>query len=220
MKKNKKRKSSISKKEIKVVLSIVVLLFLIFLIVYVRNYRNFAEVKLNTNKKDIFTISDLKINDLKYSSSEDKVIESFGKPKKIVNYSENGFAYKRFEYEDLSLTLREYYDDYILVGVETTSTKYKISRGLRVGSNISRVMNKYKVDNKTGSYLYGNYSYEEMSEKTDNVYMGIRTKLKVSYYNKDARVEGDTFPVDAIQKIEYEYKNGIVYKVSWSYDYE
>lgn len=219
MKKNK-RKHSISKKEIKILLSIIVLLFLIFLIVYVRNYRNFAEVKLNTNKKDIFTISDLKINDLKYSSSEDKVIESFGKPEKIVNYSENGFGYKRFEYDNLSLTLREYYDDYILVGVETTSSKYKISRGLRVGSNISRVMNKYKVENKTGSYLYGNYSYEEMSEKADNVYMGIRTKLKVSYYNKDAKSDGDTFPVDAIQKMEFEYKNGSVYKISWSYDYE
>ncbi|MBR4830328.1 MAG: hypothetical protein IKZ96_00985 [Bacilli bacterium] len=219
MKKNK-RSRTFNKKEIKVILSIIVLLFLIVLIVYVRNYRNFAEVKLNTNKKDIFTISDLKINDLKYSSSEDKVTEVFGKPKKIVNYSENGFRYKRFEYDDLSLTLREYYDDYILVGVETTSSKYKISRGLRVGSNISRVMNKYKVDNKSGSYLYGNYSYEEMSEKTDNVYMGIRTKLKVSYYNKDAKVENDTFPVDAIQKIEFEYKNGTVYKISWSYDYE
>lgn len=220
MKKNKKNKVHYNKKDIKVILGIIVLFFLIFLIIYVRNFRNFGEVKLNTNKKDIFTISDLKINNLKYSSTEEEVIEAFGKAKKVDNYSFNGFNYKKFEYDELNLTLREYYDDYILVGVETTSSRYKISRGVRVGSNIARVMNKYKIDNKTGSYLYGNYNYEEMNEKSDNVYMGIRTKLKVSYYNKDAKADNDTFPMDSIQKMEFEYKNGTVYKISWSYDYE
>lgn len=220
MKKNKNRKSSITKKELKILLSIIVLVFLIFLILYVRNFRNFAEIKLGTNKKDIFTISDLKINDLKYSSTEKEVIKTFGKAKKIVNYSENGFDYKRLEYKDLNITLREFYNDYILVGVETTSPKYKTGRNLKVGSNIARVMNKYKIDNKTGSYLYGNYTYEEMSEKDDNVYMGIRTKIKVSYYNKDAKSKDDTFPFDSIVKIDYEYKNGTVTKISWSYDYE
>ena len=217
----KKNKSHVfSKKELKLLLSILVLAFLIFLIIYVRNFRNFGEIKLSTNKKDIFTISDLKINDLKYSSTETDIISEFGKAKKTVEYSENGFNYKKFEYPDLNITLREYYDDYILVGVETTSSKYKITRGIRVGSNIGRTMRKYKIANKSGSYLYGNYTYEEMPEKNDNVYMGIRTKLKVSYYNKDAKEENDTFPMDLVQKIEYEYKNGTVTKISWSYDYE
>ena len=220
MKKNKKNKHKFSKKEKEIMVTIFLLMILICLIIYVRNFRNFADVKLSTNKKDVFTISDLKINDLKYSSSEEAVIKEFGKAKKIVNYSENGFNYKRLEYNDLSLTLREYYSDYILVGVETTSPKYKITRGVRVGNNISRVMNKYKIENRTGSYIYGNYSYEEMLERKDNVYMGIRTKLKVSYYNKDAKAADDTFPMNAIQKMEFEYKNGIVYKISWSYDYE
>lgn len=217
MKKNKKH---ISKKNLKVLLSIIVLVFLIFLILYVRNFRNFGEIKLGTNKKDIFTLSDLKINDLKYSSTEKEVVKSLGKPKKIDETSANGFNYKIYRYKDLDVTLREYYNDYILIGIDTTSSKYKTSRRLKVGSNINKVMRKYKISNKTGSYLYGNYKLEEMKEKDDNVYMGIRTNSKVSYYNKDAKGENDTFPMDSVLKIIYEYKNGTVTKISWSYDYE
>lgn len=216
----KKNKSKISKKNLKIILSIIVLVFLIFLILYVRNFRNFGEIKLSTNKKDIFTISDLKINDLKYSSTEKEVIKSLGKAKKSISYSENGFNYKKLEYKDLNVILREYYDDYILVGIDTTSSKYKTARGLKVGSNINRVMNKYKIENKTGSYMYGNYTYDEMFEKDGNVYMGIRTNSNIAYYNKDAKSTTDTFPMNSILKIMYEYKNGTVTKISWSYDYE
>ena len=192
MKKNKRNSKLFTKKELKIILSIIVLVFLIFLILYVRNFRNFGEIKLGTNKKDIFTISDLKLNDLKYSSTENEVIKSLGKAKKEVSYSENGFNYKKLEYKNLDVILREYYKEYILVGIETTSSKYKTGRKLRVGSNINRVMNKYKISNRTGSYLYGNYNYEEMKEKSDNVYMGIRTNSKVTYYNKDAKGKDDT----------------------------
>lgn len=220
--KKKNKKINISNKSKQIILSIIILVFLLFLILYVRNFRNFAEVRLGTNKKNIFTISDLKIKDLEYSSTEKEVIKSLGKPKKEEDYIMNGFNYKILRYKNLNVTLREYYDDYILVGVETTSSRYKTSRGLRVGSNISRVMNKYKIDYKTGNYLYGNYKYEELTENAikDNIYMGIRTKTKVSYYNKDAKSVDDKYPLDLIVKIVYEYKNGSVTKISWSYDYE
>ena len=218
----KKNKKNVTKKELKLLLSIIVLIFLIFLILYVRNFRNFADVKLSTNNKDIFTLYDLKMNDLKYSSPEEDVIKSLGKAKKVEEMSANGFEYKILRYDGLNVTLREYYDDYILVGVETTSKKYKMSRGLKVGSNINKVFSKYKVENKTGSYLYGNYNYEEMKDKLvdDNIYMGIRTKTKVSYYNVDPRPGEDNFPLNSLVKIEFEYKNGTVTKISWSYDYE
>lgn len=218
----KKNKSKFTKNNIKILLSIIVLVFLIFLILYVRNFRNFAEVRLGTNKKDIFTISDLTINDLKYSSTKKEVIKSLGKAKKEEEYSMNGFKYKILRYKDLDITLREYYDDYILVGIETTSNDYKISRKLKVGSNINRVFNKFRVDYKSGSYLYGNYNFEELTDKDikDNMYMGIRTSSKVSYYNMDAKSEDDSFPLNSIQKLVFEYKNGVVTKISWSYDYE
>lgn len=218
----KKNKIKIAKKDLKILLSIIVLVFLIFLIIYVRNFRNFAEVRLGTNKKDIFTISDLTINNLKYSSTEDDVVKSLGKPSKSESMSANGFEYKILRYKDLNITLREYYDNYILVGVETTSNKYKMARGLKVGSNINRVFNKYKIDYKSSNYLYGNYKYEEMMDKeiNENIYMGIRTKSKVSYYNMDPRSEDDTFPLTNLAKIEFEYKNGNVTKITWSYDYE
>ena len=220
MKKNKR--TFFTKKNIKTLLTILLLAVLMFLIIYVRNFRNFADIKLNTNKKDIFTLSDLKINDLKYASTEEEIYKSLGKTKDIEEYSMNGFNYKILRYKNLNLTVREYYDDYILVGVETTSSRYKISRGLRVGSNINSVFNKYRISYKTGSYLYGNYNYEELSEKNikENIYMGIRTKSKVSYYNKDAKSDSDTFPLDSIVKMVYEYRNGTVTKISWSYDYE
>lgn len=220
MKKNKR--TFFTKKNIKTLLTILLLSVLMFLIIYVRNFRNFADIKLNTNKKDIFTLSDLKINDLKYASTEEEIYKSLGKTKDIEEYSMNGFNYKILRYKNLNLTVREYYDDYILVGVETTSSRYKISRGLRVGSNINSVFNKYRISYKTGSYLYGNYNYEELSEKNikENIYMGIRTKSKVSYYNKDAKSDSDTFPLDSIVKMVYEYRNGTVTKISWSYDYE
>ena len=133
MKKNKR--TFFTKKNIKTLLTILLLSVLMFLIIYVRNFRNFADIKLNTNKKDIFTLSDLKINDLKYASTEEEIYKSLGKTKDIEEYSMNGFNYKILRYKNLNLTVREYYDDYILVGVETTSSRYKISRGLRVGSN-------------------------------------------------------------------------------------
>ena len=220
MKKNKR--TFFTKKNIKTLLTILLLSVLMFLIIYVRNFRNFADIKLNTNKKDIFTLSDLKINDLKYASTEEEIYKSLGKTKDIEEYSMNGFNYKILRYKNLNLTVREYYDDYILVGVETTSSRYKISRGLRVGSNINSVFNKYRISYKTCSYLYGNYNYEELSEKNikENIYMGIRTKSKVSYYNKDAKSDSDTFPLDSIVKMVYEYRNGTVTKISWSYDYE
>ena len=218
----KKNKMNITKKDLKVLLSIIVLVFLIFLILYVRNFRNFAEVKLGTNKKKIFTISDLKINDLKYSSTEEEVIKSLGKANKTEELSANGFEYKILRYKDLNITLREHYDDYVLVGVETTSNNYKMSRNLKVGSNINKVFNKYRIDYKSGNYLYGNYKYEEMVDKSinNNIYMGIRTKSKVSYYNMDPRPDDDMFPLNSLAKIEFEYKNGTVTKITWSYDYE
>lgn len=220
--KKKNKSLKFTKKNLKALLSIIVLIILIFIILYVRNFRNFADIKLSTNKKNIFTLSDLKLNDLKYSSTESEIIGSLGKAKSVEEYSMNGFNYKILRYDNLNVTVREYYDDYILVGIETTSNRYKVTRGLRVGSNINSVFNKYKISYKTGSYLYGNYNYEELTDKNikDNIYMGIRTKSKVSYYNKDAKSESDTFPLDSILKIVYEYENGTVKKISWSYDYE
>ena len=63
---------------------------------------------------------------------------------KKIDFELGGIAYHCLQ---VYLDDPKYYDDYILVGVETTSSRYKISRGVRVGSNIARVMNKYKIDN-------------------------------------------------------------------------
>lgn len=223
MEKNKKKKKTIEQElkrdKIMLVITSLVIVILLSLLVASRNYRDFSAINIKTNNKTIFSISDLTINNLKYGDNEEKVLKELGTPIKESNKTKDKYSYKELEYNNLKITLRENYDDYILTGVEIKSDKYVINRNIKIGNSIVKTMKKFKVENKSGQYLYGNYSIGSLSDEeiTDTIYFGVRNNKKVVYVNKDATVNDMH---SNISKLTLDYKKGKITKITWSYDFE
>ena len=213
MEKNKKKKKTIEQElkrdKIMLVITSLVIVILLSLLVASRNYRDFSAINIKTNNKTIFSISD----------NEEKVLKELGTPIKESNKTRDKYLYKELEYNNLKITLRENYDDYILTGVEIKSDKYVINRNIKIGNSIVKTMKKFKVENKSGQYLYGNYSIGSLSDEeiTDTIYFGVRNNKKVVYVNKDATVN-DMY--SNISKLTLDYKKGKITKITWSYDFE
>lgn len=193
------------------------IVILIFLIVFASYFRNFGEIRLSKNNNTIFDVSDLVINDLKYLDNENKVKDSLGKPKEEKEETIDNYEYKVLEYNGATIYLKEYYNDYVLCKVEVTSSDYKLSRDLRVGNKITKVFDRFKVENPDGAYMYGNYTNKALTEKENvsNIYFGVRSNENVMYVNRDAIIAG--LPSN-IAKINFVYKNGKIRSITWSYD--
>lgn len=205
------------KKNIIFICFVAFILLLIFLIVYLSNFRNFSEITLSKNSNKIFSVKDLTINNLKYGDKESDVKKFLGNPKEEKIKLEGSYNYKILKYNGLTVTLKEYYNDFILSKVEATSSKYKFSRNIKVGNRITKVFKKYSVKNRTGAYLYGNYTNNALSEveNKNNIYFGVRSTKNVLYVNRDEVLEG--IPTN-IAKLDISYKNGKINKITWSYD--
>ena len=219
-KKVNKKKINKNKNTIKILVVAFILIFLIGLIVYARNFRNFSKIALRENNKEILKVTDLVVGDVKYLDKEKTIVKKLGKPKKSYLEVSKGYLYKIYKYDGLKLTLKENYDDYVLVGADITSRKYKTTRNIKVGSKITKVLKRYRVDNKKGTYMYGKYSRSALNDHavTKEIYLGYREKDIVEYINRDAIVD-KTDPVMKLN-IKYEYKYGKVKKISWRYDVE
>ena len=223
MEKNKKKKKTVEQelKRDKIILLVtsIVIVILLSLLIVSRNYRDFSSINIKTNNKTTFSISDLTINNLKYGDNEKKVLKELGTPNKESNKTKNNYSYKELQYDNLKITLKENYDDYILTGVEIKSNKYVVSRKIKVGKNIVKAMKKFKVENKSGQYLYGNYSISALNDEeiTDTIYFGVRSNKKVIYVNKDASVNDIS---SNTAKLTLDYKKGKITKITWSYDVE
>ena len=218
-KKDTKKKISEDQKRVLFLLVAGILVIVSLLLIISGSFGNFEKVKLKTNNKEIFTIKDLTINNLKFGSTSDEVKSELGKPSKEEKVIRNNYEYLELEYPGLKLSLRENYDKYILVKAEITSNKYTTSRKIKVGNRIMSAIKKYNISIKEGNYIYKNYNLEALSENLvkDNVYLGIRNKKEVRYYNRDAVVEGQKSNT-AVLKLEY--KKGKISKIIWSYDIE
>ena len=223
MEKSKKKKKTIEQelKRDKIILLVtsIIIAILISLLIASRNYRDFSSINIRTNNKNIFSISDLTINNLKYGDNEEKVLKELGTPNKESNKTKNSYSYKELQYDNLKITLRENYDDYILTGVEVKSNKYVINRKIKVGNNIVKAMKKFRVENKSGQYLYGNYSIGALNDEeiTETIYFGVRSNKKVVYVNKDVSVNDIS---SNIAKLTLDYKKGKITKITWSYDFQ
>lgn len=217
MKKNKKKNNN---NNIKILIISFILLSLIVLIIYSRNFRNFSNITLFRNNKTIYNVEDLVVNKVKYMDKENIVEKEFGKPNKEKEYNKNGYNYKDKEYNGLKITLKENYGDYVVVKVEVTKRKYKTGRNIRVGNHITKVFRKYKVANKTGSYMYGKYNINSIKDKsvTKEISFGYRDKEKVEYVDRDSVTNIDEPTL--IGKVIYEYHYGKIKKITWSYDIE
>lgn len=219
-KKNKKTlEQELKRDKIMLIITSIIIVILLSLLIVSRNYRDFSLINLRTNNKTIFSISDLTINDLKYGTNEEDVRKKFGTPDKEKQKEKNNYKYKELFYNGLKLTLKENYDDYMLVGVKITNKKYKISRNIRVSNNISKTMKKFKVENKTGTYMYGNYSSNALNseEVSENIYFGVRNSSQILYVNRDAKVSNVQ---SNIAKLYIYYKYGKITKIEWSYDFD
>ena len=63
-------------------ISIIVVVILGIVSIILGNYKDYTEVKLRKNNKTIFSIADLKVDDLKYGDMEKEVKKKIGKPEK------------------------------------------------------------------------------------------------------------------------------------------
>lgn len=224
MKKNEKKTKKTIEQELKrdkLILKItsIIIVILLILLLASRNYREFDTVMVSKNNNKIFSMSDLVIDGVKYGTSEKEVKKKFGTPVKEDKTTKDKYSYKILEYKGLKLTLKENYSEYMLTKVEVTNNKYKVSRNIKVNDKIIKTIKKFKVENKKGTYLYGNYSVDALNEKEikDTIYLGIRNDKEVVYINRDALV-GDT--VSNISRLNISYKYGKITKISWSYDFE
>lgn len=224
MKKNEKKTKKTIEQELKrdkLILKItsIIIVILLILLLASRNYREFDTVMVSKNNNKIFSMSDLVIDGVKYGTSEKEVKKKFGTPVKEDKTTKDKYSYKILEYKGLKLTLKENYSDYMLTGVEVTNNKYTVSRNIKVNDKIIKTIKKFKVENKKGTYLYGNYSVDALNEEEikDTIYLGIRNDKEVVYINRDALV-GDT--VSNISRLNISYKYGKITKISWSYDFE
>lgn len=199
--------------------AVVIIILLSLLLIISRIFGTFSFVSVAKNNKTIFSISDLTVNDLKFSDTQKEVETQMGKPNKEKTITENHFKYKKLYYDGITFTLKEHYDDYILTKVEITSRRYTINRNINVGDRILRVIKKFKVDNRVGTYLYGNNIVEALddSEIKDEIYLGVRSNSDLVYVYKDAKV-GNTEP--NIARLNITYGRGKVTKIVWSYDYK
>ena len=224
MKKNEKKTKKTIEQELKrdkLILKItsIIIVILLILLIASRNYREYDTVMVSKNNNKIFSMSDLVIDGVKYGTSEKEVKKKFGTPVKEDKLTKDKYSYKILEYKGLKLTLKENYSDYMLTKVEVTNNKYKVSRNIKVNDKIIKTIKKFKVENKKGTYLYGNYSVDALNEEEikDTIYLGIRNDKEVVYINRDALV-GDT--VSNISRLNISYKYGKITKISWSYDFE
>lgn len=224
MKKNEKKTKKTIEQELKrdkLILKItsIIIVILLILLLASRNYREFDTVMVSKNNNKIFSMSDLVIDGVKYGTSEKEVKKKFGTPVKEDKITKDKYSYKILEYKGLKLTLKENYSDYMLTKVEVTNNKYKVSRNIKVNDKIIKTIKKFKVENKKGTYLYGNYSVDALNEEEikDTIYLGIRNDKEVVYINRDALV-GDT--VSNISRLNISYRYGKITKISWSYDFE
>ncbi len=224
MEKNEKKTKKTIEQELKrdkLILKItsIIIVILLILLLASRNYREFDTVMVSKNNNKIFSMSDLVIDGVKYGTSEKEVKKKFGTPVKEDKITKDKYSYKILEYKGLKLTLKENYSDYMLTKVEVTNNKYKVSRNIKVNDKIIKTIKKFKVENKKGTYLYGNYSVDALNEEEikDTIYLGIRNDKEVVYINRDALV-GDT--VSNISRLNISYKYGKITKISWSYDFE
>jgi hypothetical protein len=136
MAKNEKKETKITKQRKIFALVVGLIVTISLLLILSGLFGNFLKVKLKTNKKEIFNISDLTVDDLKFGSTENEIVKKYGEPNKKEETIKNNYQYKIYHYKGLTLTLKEFYNNYILVKAEITSSKYKTSRNIRVGSKI------------------------------------------------------------------------------------
>ena len=199
------------------------LLFLIVLIIvltfFAKNYRNFSLINLSKNKKNIFNKNDLIIDDYKYGTSIKIIKNELGVPITEIQLEKNNYKYKELTYDGLKLYFKENYNNYVLTKAIITSKKYKTYNNIKVSDSITKVFKTYKVENSNGNYIYGNYSINSLNDSSiqNNIYFGYRQKNYILYVNKDSKVSDS--PV-LTSKIRYDYKNGKIKKITWSYDIE
>lgn len=219
-------KKNSKKKEFKpanksVILLAIFILFIVIMAIFLSSIlSDYSKIRLSKNNKEEFNVSNLTIDNLNYMSNESDVIKKYGDPKKQSKKNIDGYNYKIFEYEDLKITLREYYDTYVICKVETTSNNYIVS-GIKVGDSVIGTINKYKVSNKKSNYLYGNYSSSALDDETitDTIKFGKRSKTTLLYVNRDEVLKNVDIPSN-ISKLIIKYKNGRVRKITWSYDFK
>ena len=213
----KKNVKKLDKKQI-IFLSVVGIIVIISLLLILSClFGNFESVKLKKNNKEIFTIKDLTVNDLKFLSTSEEIVKELGEPKKTKGITKNNYKYIEYYYSGLKLTLKENYKDYVLVGAEITSSKYKTGRNVKVGNKVLSVINKYKVELPEGNYIYKNYTIDALNDNLvkDNAYFSYRNSKEIRYYNKDAVIEGN--PTN-VAELKLSYRFGRINKITWSYD--
>lgn len=210
-------KKKLEKKQKIFLLVVGIIVILSLLLILSGLFGNYESVKLKKNNKDIFTIKDLTVNNLRFLSTSDEVIKELGKPKQTKEITKNNYRYQEYYYSGLKLTLKENYEDYVLVGAEISSSRYKTSRNIKVGNKVMNVINKYNVENENGNYIYKNYTIDALNDNLvkDNAYFSYRTNKEISYYNKDAVIEGS--PTN-YAKLNFNYRFGRISKITWSYD--
>ncbi len=207
----------------KVILLFIFILFILVMAIFLSSFfSDYSKISLLRNKDEMFNVADLTMDNLTYMNTEKDLVKKYGKPNSTKKISNGNFKYVVYKYNGFDVTLKEYYDTYSISKVEVTTNKIKLSRGIKVGDRIVKVMNKFRVTNKKTSYMYSNYSSKALKDDTisDNIYFGKRTKSTVEYVNRDKKLSDNIDMPTNTARLKVNYKHGKVTKIMWSYDVE
>lgn len=207
-------------KIIQLLICFVIALVIYGIIVLVKNYKDYTNIELNTNNNSIFTVTDLTVRNAVYGDLEDVIVTEFGNPKRIEKFKDNKQNYKTYYYDGLELTFKENNNVYTLMKAVVTSEEYLVSRNIKVGNQINEVMNKFLVEKKTGTYLYGNYKENTLNSKkiNENIFYGKRDKNLVYYLYMDVPYKnGYATWSDDIAQLTFKVKYGKVKQIEWMY---
>ena len=100
------------KRNIIFIVSLVLVIVLSILLHIVNANRDYTNVVLRKNKNTIFSVSDLKVDEVAYSDKEKTIIKKYGNPSKTKKYTKNFYRYKKLYYNGITFVLREFYNDY------------------------------------------------------------------------------------------------------------
>lgn len=203
-----------------IIICLVIAIIIYLILIIITNSNNFKNKTLNANTNSIFTINDLSINNSKYKDILNSVVTEFGTPNKVEEFKDNKINYKTYYYDGLELTFKEEQEEFILMKVKLTSKDYTISRNIKIGDNINNVMNKFLIINEKGSYLYGNYTENNINGKKvkENIYYGKREKNIVYYlYMEEPYKKEYASYNDDIVTLTFKVSYNKVKEIEWIY---
>lgn len=119
-----------------------------------------------------YDVSETQLGKINIESTEKQVLKALGKPLKV---EENDSFWKYFYYKDLKISISP--GEYQVVEIDSTSSRIKLKRGIKIGDNKSKIIS-----------LYGKPGYESLQKEHCLEYTSFNENYGITFYLKNNKV--------------------------------